>query len=492
MRPSLRIAAAGLLAAALPATAATALPSTAQAVGGPPITLWAPTTVTVTSYGGNIVWDPIGVRANAPDEAFEVWSHRPTYDDQITSEWRSGATTGTFPDGSMTNFSELARFYSLKVRRADGSIAARRTPGVCLNTGGSRLGPEEPLRSPYPYGCPNNPYTVGGVMGIQQGWSVELYDWTRPLRIRPGTYTVTAAIAQPYRASLGIANADAKVTYTLVVKAHKRGQARPTPPRPASGPLAQPNATEPTAEASGAVVGPVMDLQSLPAFGISIGRKGTSLRFGANVWNAGDSPLVIDGFRRPGEDVMDAYQYFFDADGNETGYQQVGQMHYHAANHNHWHFQDFASYELLNADKTLAVKSKKQSFCLAATDAVDYTVPGADWSPWNTDLSTACGGSSALSIREVLSSGSGDTYFQYRYGQAFKLDGLPNGVYYIKVTANPEGNLIESDAANNTSLRKVRLGGKGAKRWVRAAPVGIVDEDFGFLFRTGLHRLQIS
>jgi hypothetical protein len=49
-----------------------------------------------------------------------------------------------------------------------------------------------------------------------------------------------------------------------------------------------------------------------------VGNHGRSLRFSATVWNAGDAPLVVDGFRRPGEDAMDAYQYFFDADGNET------------------------------------------------------------------------------------------------------------------------------------------------------------------------------
>ena len=136
---------------------------------------------------------------------------------------------------------------------------------------------------------------------------------------------------------------------------------------------------------------------------------------------------------------MDAYQYFYDADGNQTGYEEVGEMHWHAGNHKHWHFEDFARYRLLDADKTQAVRSTKESFCLANTDAVDYTVPGADWQPENTDLSTACGGADALSVREVLSAGSGDTYMQYRAGQAFRLEDLPNGVYYIAVEANPLG-----------------------------------------------------
>lgn len=495
----IRILAAGLLAAALPAATATAvLPSADAAVSAPapsPVVLWAPSSVTVTAYGtSHDVYDPLGVRLNAPDAAFEVRSHRPTYDDPIGTGWTSGASSGSLPPGTMTDFSALPRFYNIKLRRADGSIAYRKTPGACLNGEAGRLGPDSPLRSPYPLGCPTNPYTVGGVMGIQQGWSVGLHDWSQSIRLKPGHYTATASISEPYRTAFGIAATDARVTYELHVTTE--GECRAVAGaergcRPASttrGRALTPRAQRPSGTSAGAVAGPVMDLRSLPAFGISIGSKGRSLRFGANVWNAGDSPLVIDGFRRSGEDVMDAYQYFFDAEGNETGYQQVGEMHWHAANHNHWHFEDFAQYELLNADLTLAVRSKKQSFCLAATDAVDYTVPGADWHPDNTDLSTACGGQSALSIREVLSSGSGDTYYQYRYGQAFKLDGLPNGVYYLKVTANPQGNLVEADTANNSSLRKVRIGGQGANRWVKPAPVGVIDEGDLLGFRAALGR----
>ncbi len=500
MRP-LRPLAASVVAAALPATLAVAAPSTLPAAGadpaGPPVVLTAPESVTVTSYSGNYIYDPLGVRVTAPDQPFEVWANRATYDDPITGEWRSGGLSGPLPEGAMTSFAELSRFYSLRVRRADGSVAARRTLGVCLNEANTRNGPDSPLRSPYPEWCPYNPYTLGGVMGIQQDWGATLQNWQRPLRVRPGTYTVTVVIALPFRQSLGIALDDARTTFTMVVQSGTgcratatsprgcRTAPRATAPRPAD---ARPHATRPTAEAAGVVPETVMDLRSLPAFGISMNKDRTAIRFGANVWNAGDSPLLIDGFRRPGEDVMGAYQYFFDADGNETGYQQVGEMHWHEGNHRHWHFEDFAKYELLNADLSLAVKSKKQSFCLAATDAVDYTVPGADWHPWNTDLSTACGGQEMQSIREVLPSGSGDTYYQYRTGQAFRLGTLPNGVYYIRVTANPEGNLVEGDSTNNESLRKIRIGGKGKKRWVRAAQVGVIDEYGGYYFRAALLR----
>jgi hypothetical protein len=225
------------------------------------------------------------------------------------------------------------------------------------------------------------------------------------------------------------------------------------------------------------------DLRSLPAFDISINEKGTAIRFAANVWNGGEGPMVVDGFRTAGGDHMDAYQYFFDGDGNQTGYQPVGEFHFHEGNHQHWHFGDFARYRLLNEDLSLAVRSTKASFCLANTDAVDYTVPNADWQPGNTDLSSDCGGAGALSIRQVLSNGSGDTYHQYRTGQAFRIGNLPDGDYYISIEANPDDkrdgrNLVEGDYTNNDSVRKITIGTnkRTGKRWVKAEQVGLVVE----------------
>jgi hypothetical protein len=226
---------------------------------------------------------------------------------------------------------------------------------------------------------------------------------------------------------------------------------------------------------------PVPDLRPLPAFGIQVNRRGTQLQFSANVWNNGSSPLVVDGFRRADEDVMDAYQYFLDRDGNQVAYRQVGTMEWDPApTHQHWHFRDFATYELLNADLSRAVRSGKEAFCLADTDAVDLTGDGADWQAQEEDLGSVCGGYEARSIREVLSGGWGDTYSQFRAGQSFPIKNLPDGIYYVRVVANPDDVLIESDTTNNESLRKVHIyTNRHGDRRVKVAPVGIVDENAG-------------
>ncbi len=454
-------------------------PSSAREAAGAadesPLSLYAPAELTAESYGGDVYSD-LGIRLVAGAEPFELWSHRPTYDDPIQTEWRSPGGTVALPTGTMTSFAGLDQFLRIRVRRAsdDKFMTKVHLPG-CLNGYGERTQPDAPARSPYPNMCPSNPYTVGSVMGIQAGWAVSPTSfWENPpLHLKPGVYDVSVSIPPEYRAMFGISAADGRRDLTLTVvdgggKA-KAPRQRSTHPEPA--------AHRPTGTSAGKASGPTPDLRSLPAFGIQLNGKGDVLRFGANVWNAGNSPLVVDGFRRAGEDEMDAYQYFFDASGEQTGYQLVGSMHWHAANHQHWHFEDFAQYQLLDQDMATVVKSTKQSFCLANTDAVDYTVPDADWHPENTDLSTACGGHDALSIREVLSAGSGDTYFQYRAGQAFRIGDLPNGIYYISVEANPLGNLVEADTSNNDSLRKIRLAGKAGTRRVTVFPVGIIAED---------------
>ncbi|MFF3328618.1 lysyl oxidase family protein [Streptomyces sp. NPDC002888] len=248
-------------------------------------------------------------------------------------------------------------------------------------------------------------------------------------------------------------------------------------------PALKPATKRPTGRAGVPANVPKPDLRSLPAWDISVtdGEDGDIagkdyLAFSANVWNAGPAPLVVDGFRKPGAELMDSYQYFYDAKGKQVGYAPAGTMEWDPrVGHEHWHFTDFASYELLSADQTKKVRSGKEAFCLANTDAVDYTVKNANWHPYNTDLSTACGEHSAISVREVLDVGSGDTYTQYRPGQSFDITGLANGTYYIKVTANPAKRLQETNLKNNVSLRKVTLGGTSGARTVKVAPVGLVN-----------------
>ncbi|MCY7401027.1 MAG: hypothetical protein LH477_08725 [Nocardioides sp.] len=479
----LGLAATGL-AATTPLTTATAATSTTtRADADATLELWAPSTLNAYNEGG-MVYASLGLRVVAPASNVEIWSHRASYDEPITSEIRTTTGITPLPAGTLKDFSGIDGFVVLKVRRAGATKPVlRRKLDACLSSTGERVNPASAPTSPYPRYCSWTPYAVGSVMGVQKGWASSIFESTgmRPLALDPGSYVVESNVARKFWSAFGLTAATATRTTRLKVidscQDCVRGGDQPVANEPGYVHGRAPG-DAPSHPSSGRVVGPVPDLRSLPAFGITLNNKHTTLRFAATVWNAGNSPLVIDGFRRRDSAVMDAYQYFFDAAGNQTGYQQVGTMEFHHANHNHWHFEDFARYDLLDAEKNYVAKSRKQSFCLANTDAVDYTVPGADWQPQNTDLATACGDEGALSIREVLSAGSGDTYAQYRAGQAFKIGDLPNGVYYIRVEGNPDRNLAEADTTNNVADRRLRIGGSGANRWVKVAPIGdIVEPD---------------
>jgi hypothetical protein len=356
-----------------------------------------------------------------------------------------------------------------------------------------------------------NPFLLGAVWGVQAGWSAPTdgssrWGGGRDLDLKAGKYSVTVKVNKKYADYFEMpakaTSVDLKLTVTDAPAGDKGGDAgaqgrqrRQAGAPGAAGlsdeharhatqgdaarqaaafdPALRPPARRPVATSpKAAPKGPRPDLRSLPAWGIELDKESqegkTFINFGATVWNAGTSPLVVDGFRRTGTELMDAYQYYFDAKGKQVGSSKAGTMEWDKREgHMHWHFTDFAQYRLLKADKKVAVLSGKEAFCLANTDAVDYTIKNAKWRPGNTDLATSCGQNSSVAVRQVLDVGSGDTYGQYLPGQSLDVTDLPNGTYYIEVLANPVKKLTESNTANNSSLRKVVLGGTKANRTLK-------------------------
>jgi hypothetical protein len=128
--------------------------------------------------------------------------------------------------------------------------------------------------------------------------------------------------------------------------------------------------------------------------------------------------------------------------------------------------EDIAQYDLLDASGNRVVLSEKQSFCLAPTDPVDLTLKRADWHPDRTALWSACLPDASIWLREVLPVGWGDTYTQTVAGQSFDLSGLPNGRYQVRITADPNHKLLESDYTNNAGVQPIELGGTPGNRTV--------------------------
>ncbi|TYL51661.1 hypothetical protein FXB39_07690 [Nocardioides sp. BGMRC 2183] len=482
-------------------------PATAAAPA-PRLHLSAPKRQVVYAEGKRLYTD-LGVRMVAQGADLRLDLNRADYSSPIVVSRRDAAGGSTELGTDLTNsFNQLDRFVRLRFTPLKTSPKAKasytRVRGACLGSVSERIRPDADPRSPYPTYCNYNPYSLGAVQGISDGYAASVLEpWGRMKGVPKGRYRVEVRVTKAWADALNMSATDRVRTTTVRIRSYEdcdRGCRRSVPRPPSDTPTpsaSRPNAQRALDPAEVPADYPKPDLRALPAWGLQISGNGNYLQFSATVWNGGNSPLVVDGFRRGGKDLMDGYQYFFDADGQQLpDYARVGEFEWDPKpTHLHWHFRSFAAYSLLPVGHTPeapdghddhhGVQSRKEAFCLANTDAVDLTGDGAQWNVENSDLATACGDHTSLSIREVLAAGWGDTYAQFRAGQSFNLKGLPNGCYNVWVEGNPildhetgDRTLVESDYSNNTAKRRVCIGGKpGARKIRHLQQIGDVDEN---------------
>ena len=482
------IAAAGLAAAAVcgPVTAAGAAPAT-----GPEVKLIvAQNSITVPRFGHQVYLDP-GIWVASLGSAFRLNVQRPDYSTPLTVTqvihlpgggtqqipWPA-SVVGAVPTG-------LRDFVTMTVRNSAGKVVASSRLEFCPDSyNPERASPSSPATSPYPQECVGDPFPKSLVWGVARGWAVDPSQQTfRPMRLALGRYTVTESITPTYAKLLSISPADDSATVKVkVVKGSGCcGQAARAAHRPRSRPLRSAPAVPALANPPASTL---PDLVPLPSWGIStvhVRKTKTQaasdqLNFGATV-SVGNAPLDVEGFRSHGSPVMKAYQYFWQ-NGHIIGRLRAGTMGFDSKKgHNHWHFEQFAQYQLLNSAQKPAVRSHKVGFCIAPTDPVNLVQPRAVWQPSFLGFGGQCGSTTALWVQEMLPVGWGDTYFQSIAGQSFNITGLPNGTYYIQVQANPLKVLHESDTSNNVSLRQVILGGTPGHRTVRVPAVNGIDPE---------------
>ena len=441
--------------------------------------------VTVQRYGRDPVYLDLGVFVAAHDAPFELRAARSSYGEPVALTQVLRAADGStseveLPPELLDGWNGLAGFVEVQATERGGAPIGSFVSTFCPGSyGRERVSDDGPDQPSYPEGCYGNPFTKGVVWGIDQGWAVTAVPYGgAALDLPDGTYRVTVAIAERYAELFGVAPEDASVTVEVTVETVDGGCRRYCH-APHNRAARRTPSSAPTTTSPDPVILP--DLIALPAWQITTEhrRRGDFLSFGSTVWVGGASSLVVEGYRRHNSDVMDAFQYFYD-DGEVVGRAPVGVLEYDARRgHDHWHFLQFARYALLDAATAEVVRSKKEAFCLAPTDPIDMTLPGAIWNPGTIGIGTACGGKGSLWVREVLPLGWGDTYFQSLPGQSFNITSLPNGTYYILVEANPGGLLYEQSDANNVELREVILKGRPGRRRVIVPPWNGIDTENG-------------
>jgi hypothetical protein len=419
-----------------------------------------------------------------------------------------GTVLRAIPRESIAGLRGLRDFLTIRVVNARGRTAVRRRVTFC--PGGSdvteRFHDEGPVLPGYFGSCSRGfPFTRGMVWGLTDGWATPIAvrgnDIGRvprrilrrlpqrirerlrrqarrapaPFDLRPGRYRVVARIAERYRSLFAIPADQASVSVRMRVarpgRLRRPGAAATTRRKRAARPLAAQTVQQPSPDT-------VPDLAALPPWDVQTtrGRRGRArghdyLRFAGSPWNAGPAPLVVEGFRLPGEDVMAAYQYFFDADGDVVGRAPAGGMVFHdAPSHNHWHFLQLVTYRIVRADGRAVVRARKQAFCITSTDPVDLTVPGAADLGLDTFSGSSCGSTGSIWLRQALPAGWADTYGAGLPGQSFDITGVPNGRYLVEMEVNPGGDLYEVTTDNNVARRRIVLSGRRGARRVRVAP----------------------
>jgi hypothetical protein len=141
------------------------------------------------------------------------------------------------------------------------------------------------------------------------------------------------------------------------------------------------------------------------------------LRFATGAANTGAADLVL-GRPTPSEDEWE-----------------------YDACHQHYHYLNFASYQLVSADEGVVAVGRKQSFCLRDDRKIDPAASAAVYDCTNQGLSV----------------GWADVYAASLDCQFIDITDVAPGAYMLRIELNPEGVIEEARLDNNVALIPVTI-----------------------------------
>jgi Lysyl oxidase len=215
--------------------------------------------------------------------------------------------------------------------------------------------------------------------------------------------------------------------------------------------------------------------------------KKTFLRFSHTTSNVGQGPLEIypdlddEDCQDRGDRALVAYQTIYQ-DANDSGTFQrgvdtettqspVGCMIFHDI-HNHYHFEDFALYELYRMTSgKLKETSDKVSFCVVDILNTHPEIPGAGAPYYEFANCLTDSGIHGISV------GYADIYGTGTPGQEFDVSDRNPGRYCLVARTDPADRLDEVPTGgedNNVQTVQIRLNPKNASKF--GSPVDQLDE----------------
>jgi hypothetical protein len=142
----------------------------------------------------------------------------------------------------------------------------------------------------------------------------------------------------------------------------------------------------------------------------------------------------------------------------------AAQFYWAGDGHTHWHIRDFDQYELLDINQKRLRLGEKHGYCFEDnTEYRDWPQTGKNGAPaspvYTNAKSCGQGQPSATSVVHALSVGWSDTYPATLPDQAIDVTGLPDGEYFVKITADWQGFWKETSNTNNSASARIKING---------------------------------
>ena len=179
-----------------------------------------------------------------------------------------------------------------------------------------------------------------------------------------------------------------------------------------------------------------------------------ALRFTVDSVNVGDYPMEILSTPKNDSTNEQAAQCLAWTGHVCTKYEPVGEVYFHQE-HTHWHFKDYARYELRRVPGGRVVANGgKVSFCLMDSTGPNATPAEAAADPWLVvPYYNTCN-----PLLQGISAKWIDEYAWSVPGQWLELDGVADGMYALVVMLNPSRILFETNYDDNTTTQLLRIG----------------------------------
>jgi hypothetical protein len=221
-------------------------------------------------------------------------------------------------------------------------------------------------------------------------------------------------------------------------------------PAPSATPSRTPSAT-PTPDPN--VLLP--DLQTLPPFDLVIEFEAQGerrlLRFSNSILNRGSGALELLGQLNPNTGKTAVTQHIYRNDGALDEH-AAGEFVFHPG-HDHWHLANFALYEVWSL-----TPEGRLNRVLTFTDKISYCLRDNS----RSDIAGAAARATYARCNRALqgiSVGWIDTYEFDTPGQIVDITAVPNGIYAVRSTVDPDNQLRESNDANNSAVTYIELTG---------------------------------